>query len=294
MEQTVSKFVPHLFIGIGANYNFFTLRETYLHTSYIPGPGDFGNAVVNGVYQGSNETEVRSFHHFNLSTDADEAFAKATEHAAEMGLELISKREDLAIQMSEIRRANAEELAARARAQAEREAQWALERAQRDEAERADIERGIISFGRKFQGAPKRIEEVDSGYLAWIVKMEHEFEEGSKMRALAVAIRTRFSHLLPRTPERDLFVGEEGKREVFSVEVLRVHTFHRPAFGAPWRDEAVHIVTFITPEGACLVSKGSFRAVKGETMKIKATVKQHDRYEGQAQTVIQRIAVVAE
>ena len=56
---------------------FYTLRETYLHRTYVPGDGPGGNAVVNGVYQGTVLEEVRSFHHFNLSTDADEAFAKA-------------------------------------------------------------------------------------------------------------------------------------------------------------------------------------------------------------------------
>jgi hypothetical protein len=57
-------FVPRLFIGIGLTNAYFTLRETYLHTSYVPGEGQWGN-FVNGVYQGQVITEVRSHHHFN-------------------------------------------------------------------------------------------------------------------------------------------------------------------------------------------------------------------------------------
>ena len=45
--------------------------------------------------------------------------------------------------------------------------------------------------------------------------------------------------------------------------------------------------------GACLVSKsGAFYAEEGEELKIKATVKEHAEYLGQAQTVVQRIAVL--
>ena len=53
------EFTPTLFVGIGGHYNFFTLRETYLHTTYIRGEGDMGGCVLNGVYQGTIQTEVQ-------------------------------------------------------------------------------------------------------------------------------------------------------------------------------------------------------------------------------------------
>jgi hypothetical protein len=44
-------------------------------------------------------------------------------------------------------------------------------------------------------------------------------------------------------------------------------------------------------DGNTLVSKSpTFHAKKGETLKFKATVKAHDEYQGERQTVIQRVA----
>jgi len=73
-------FKPSLFIDIGADNHFYTLRETYLHTTYVR-PGEMGNAIVNGVYQGTIAEEVRSFHHFNLSQNPEDAIAKAKSFA---------------------------------------------------------------------------------------------------------------------------------------------------------------------------------------------------------------------
>mgnify|MGYP000866649476 CR=1 FL=1 len=283
-------FQPELFISVGEHHNFYTLRETYLHTIYIRGEGDMGGAVVNGVYQGTVQTEVRSFHHFNLSTDADEAFAKATECALEMTLPLATHSADeVRQQMEAIRRATAEELKAREEARAAQEQAWAEERAARREKAEEDLGEGRISMGRH-EG--KRIEDLSPGYLAWMVSKEEEFEPGSFNRLMARTIREKFAHLLPRKPLPDLHVGSEGKRQVFSVEVLRVHSFLRPKYNASWLTETVWIVTMITPEGACLVSKGtSFCAQEGEKLTIKATVKEHSWYNDQAQTVVQRIVV---
>lgn len=101
-----STFVPTLFIGVGELGCFFTLRETYLHA--VPGPGPMGNAVVNGVYQGS--FEVRSYHVKNLSQDPDEAFEKAQEASERMGLKLTTSRDSLREEMNAIHRANAIQL----------------------------------------------------------------------------------------------------------------------------------------------------------------------------------------
>lgn len=109
------QFVPHLFIGVGLTGAYFTLRMTNLR--YIPGEGPMGNAIVNGVYQGT--VEVGSEHLFNLSQDADEAFEKA-QAAQEMALRLSSTRESLDQEMREIQRATAEQMAERAARDAER------------------------------------------------------------------------------------------------------------------------------------------------------------------------------
>jgi hypothetical protein len=292
----MKNFKPVLFIDIGELGCFYTLRETYLHTAYIPGDGPMGNAAVNGVYQGSVVQEVRSFHHFNLSTDADEAFAKAVASAAELEVPLEPKSADeIRAKMNEIMRATADQMAAREAARLAREADWTEMRAAREADDLLNIEAGVVSFGAKGRNGPRKLEDMDQGYLAWMVGMELEFEAGSKMRRLAEVIRTKFAHLLPRKPDLVKFAGTPGKRQVFQVEVLRVIKLLQPAYGAPWRNETVFIVTMITDDGACLVSKGtSFYATQGKFLAIKATVKCHDWYGDQAQTVVQRIAVLEE
>lgn len=283
-----STFVPTLFIGVGELGCFFTLRETYLHA--IPGPGPMGNTVVNGVYQGS--FEVRSRHIKNLSQDPDEAFEKAREASELMGMKLTTSRESLRDEMNKIQRANAEELARREREQREREERWAAERAAEEEEKRQTILGGKFAFGPY---AGKEFHEAPRGYISWLIDTLPDFEEGGLMRLTAQEVARRVPHLALPKPKPGLYVGEPKKRMTFDVTVVRRYTFARDAWNG-YGVETVHIITMIDrATGACLVSKsGSFRAEEGEELKIKATVKEHSEYRGQAQTVVQRIAVLGD
>ena len=285
-------FRPVLFIDIGAHQHFFTLRETYLHTRYVPGDGPMGNAVVNGVYQGAVEYEVRSFHHQNLSQEPAEAFAKATALAEAMGLELDASEADLGQRLADIRRATAKELERRNQEQAEREARWAEERAAREEARRQMIREGLFPFG-VHEG--KKFSEMDCGYINWIARKAQDFEPGSLMRAVADELLVNHRALLLPEPTRGAFWKSEGVRAVTNVTVTRVNSFTRAKFNAPWLSEVVYIVTMVADSGECLVSKGtSFVPEVGERFTIKCTVKEHGWYGDQAQTVVQRIVIVSE
>ena len=55
-----------------------------------------------------------------------------------------------------------------------------------------------------------------------------------------------------------------------------------------------HIVIMRDDSGACVVSKGAFYAEVGEKLTIKATVKEHDEYKGQAQTRVMRVKILEE
>lgn len=284
-------FEPRLFIAIGKDHHFFTLRETYLHKRYVPGDGPMGNAVVNGVYQGSVEYEVRSFHHFNLATSPDEAYAKAVEAAEALGLPLDAKREELASELEAIKRASAEELAARAAAYEAMRAEWAAER----EAEHAkDLEllsEGVLRFTKHAsRERPKPLSEVPKDFLGWVASCE-DFEPDSKMAALRSVLLDKFSALLPPKPVNE-FVGAIGKRRDWDVEVLRVSSFQRPAFGSySGALERVWIVSMIDLKSrCCLVSKSpSFCAEVGEKLRIRGTVKDHQDYKGLCQTVLSRV-----
>lgn len=84
--------------------------------------------------------------------------------------------------------------------------------------------------------------------------------------------------------------GTVGKRQTFTATVVRVSSFERPRY-ASYGYETVWIISMTDTEGNTLVSKSaSFHAPKGETLTFKATVKDHDEYQGERQTVVQRIA----
>lgn len=288
--QNPSTFVPTLFIGVGELGCFFTLRETYLHAAL--GPGPMGNAVVNGVYQGS--FEVRSSHVKNLSQDPDEAFEKAQEASERLGLKLTTSRDSLREEMNAIHRANAAELERRERERKEREDRWAAERAAERAAEEEEKRQTIL--GGKFAFGPyagKEFHEAPRGYIRWLIDTLPDFEEGGLMRLTAQEVARRVPHLALPKPKPDLYVGEPKKRMTFDVTVVRRYTFARDAWNG-YGIETVHIITMIDrATGACLVSKsGAFYAEEGEELKIKATVKEHAEYRGQAQTVVQRVAVL--
>lgn len=268
-------FTPYLFIGVGETGAFFTLRETYLHEFHL---------------EGSRHTEIRSMHHFNLSQDADEAFRKAEEFAEAHAMQLRTSREDLADKMREIQRATAEQREERERMQRRREEEWEEERAAALQAKLDMIAEGKFPIG-PYQG--RQFDEAERGYLDWMMRKLPEFEEGSLMRAIAEAVATSCAHL--RLPDADpsKLVGEPKKRMQFNVTVIRSVHFDRESWNG-WGYERVYVTTMVAQDGACLVCfSSSFSPEVGDELCIKATVKEHSEYQGQAQTIVQRVAVKA-
>jgi uncharacterized protein (DUF3820 family) len=285
-------YTPHLFISVGETGAFFTLRETYMHTSYVRGGGDLGCSVHNGVFQGSVINEVRSMHHFNLSQDLEEALAKAQVFADKAGMKLTSDTETLTREMREITRSTSEQMEARARVVQERQEAYEAEQAARTAALHATIAEGKFPVGphagEAFMNAPR-------DYLTWLARTD--FEAGTLMRAISDAVIAVVpeSRLLP-VPHATLTIGKEKQRLTLDVVVVRCAHFDRPAFGSYSSVERVYITTMVDKAtGACLVVKSpSFGGEAGEELSIKGTVKVHDNYKGQAQTVLQRIAVLGE
>lgn len=289
---------PTLYIDIGATNAFFTLRETYLHAHYSRGEGDMGGAVVNGVYQGSVSYEERSFHHQNLSQDAQDAFDKALDLSERLGVPLDPsvKVENLADRLRDIHRADAAERARRAAEAAEREARWAAERAEEERAKLRMIADGKFPVGQH-KGKPFRAAPV--AYLTWLAEKAETFDS-PLMQALGLAVLIAAGKgeltLLPKaTP--GAFYGTLDQRSCFEVTVVRSSTFTREKYNAPWLTERVHYVYMIEKQtGAALLSRScAFSAKEGERLRIKATVKEH-RLEINnncaAQTLIQRVQLL--
>ena len=263
-------YTPKLFIGIGATNAFYTLRETYLYERVV------GQRI---------EREIRSFHHFNLSQDVDEAIEKAAEASLRMGVEFNQTRDSLVSEMREIKRATADQLAAREAAYKEQTEFYEALRAQHKAEQEQGLRAGEITFGRFNR---YKVADLPRDYITWVVKKLAEFEEGSLMRLLAEILRDNHADKMLPEPDADKVVGEPGQRVELDVEVLRIYPCQSD-FGT------LYIITMVTAERACVVSKStSFHTEVGKRLKIKATVKKHDNYKGQAQTQVQRIKVLTE
>lgn len=275
----MSKFIPTLYIGIGAQSNYYTLRETYLYEQWVGGQG------------GYMAKEIRSYHHKNLSQNLNEAIAKATEYSEFYGVELRVNKQDLEQEMNEIRRATAEQLARRK----EEEANWKAEREafyEQQKQERLTLQHQQISEG-KFPFGPyanKPFTDAPVSYVNWFMKSE--FEEGTIIHKVKLALLEKHINLLLPEPDKDKLVGEPGKRLAFVATVVKQAHFDRIGFNG-WTIERVFVTTMVTNNSECLVVfSTAFYPEVGDTIKFKATVKEHSEYNGQAQTIIQRVTVV--
>lgn len=249
-----SNFVAKLLISVGATGAFFTLRETCL----------YGN-------------KVSSFHHFNLSQDADAAYEKALSYAHNNGIELITDRETMVAEMREIQRATAEQLAERKarieRADAEHDAY--IKKAHDEKIEL--IEQGLYPFGQYYN---KPFANAAVSYLQWLINSDFT-DSNDVIQLLQQRVTEQCKHLLP---DVDATVGTVGKRETFNVKITRVIRFEG-FYGV------TYITLMVTDNNAVMMSKGAFCPDVDDTLTIKATVKEHSRYNGQMQTIVQRVAI---
>jgi hypothetical protein len=286
-RETVQGFKPTMFIGVGATTAFFTLRETYLHETFIRGPGPMGGCVVNGVYQGTVNREIRSFHHQNLSQDPVEAYEKALMLARQHGLELTSTLESCKAEMRQITRANAEEMQARreyAAAQANHRVdvfadRWMMENLVR--TPRCTFARGKHA-GKTFA----EVNKFDRGYLEFMAK-DDDYDMTPEAELRKIALQTFLENHESELNLRDDHFGEIGQR----IEIDLTVTFVRPVdsmYGTSLlikgHDADGHRFT-------TFYAGNKFDPKIGETYTVKATVKDHDEYKGENQTMLTRIAV---
>ena len=87
--------------------------------------------------------------------------------------------------------------------------------------------------------------------------------------------------------------GKVGERVDVTATVERVASYVRPSFRG-FGTDTVWIVSMRTAEGNAVVVKSpSFSdRIKGEVVKMRATVKEHSEYKGEKQTVMMRAAVL--
>lgn len=288
-RETVSGFTPHLFIGIGRTCAFYTLRETYLHEVFIRGEGPMGGAVVNGVYQGTVHREVRSFHHFNLSQDIDEAFEKAEIAARQMGLELRATRDGMREEMREIKRRDADQMHA-ARVAAAMEANYRVDvfadRWTMDDL--TQVHRNTFRFGKHAGKTFAEVNEFDRDYLEFMAKDDGRFlSPADELRRLALETFLEI-HPAGGIPEIDDYFGEIGTRYEMTLTVkniIPIQSDYGTSLLLKMVDEAGHRFT-------SFYSGNALDPKAGDTLRVKATVKNHEEYRGTSSTIINRIAEV--
>ena len=251
-----AQFVSKLFIGVGATGAMYTLRQTCL---------GYGSKVT-------------SVHHFNLGQDADQSYEKALAYAFNNGIELVTSRDQMIAEMREIHRMTAEQIAERQARFDHEEKEHAAQLQKIFDEKVAMIENGLYPFGQFYN---KPFASANIGYLQWLINSDFP-EDDYIIRLLQSKVTEQCKHMLP---DPDLTIGTVGKRDTFNVKVTRVLRF-----------EGVYGITYLTlmvaDNNAVMMSKGAFSPDVDDVLTIKATVKEHSRYNGQMQTIVQRVAIV--
>lgn len=105
-----------------------------------------------------------------------------------------------------------------------------------------------------------------------------------------------FSHKRARNcvPNTSQHIGAIGDRIEVAATVRHLTSFTRPCFGSDWRRERVYVVTMRDDAGNAIVSKStSFLPPAGTRVVIRCTIKQHQDWKGERQTVVFRVREIA-
>ena len=288
-KETVRGFTPSLYIGIGETCAYYTLRETYLHENYIPSGGDMGGCVHNGVYQGEVVREVRSHHLFNLAQDMEEAFEKATAYARDTGLDLTTKREALSTMMRDIVRRGEEEMRAERIEQSERANAYVDQYADRWVMENlTTTHRNTFGYGKYAGKTFAEINAFDRDYLNYMVHAPVGYDDKPEKELRRLCLETFLEKTSAGLIETDDHFGTIGDRVTIDVTVKSVKVLHTD-YGTTL------LIKLVGSEGhrfTTFYSGNKFNPKAGEKFTVKATIKDHDDYDGINQTVVNRIAPV--
>lgn len=267
---------PLLFMSVGELNCYHTL---WVRTENREMIGDYDTIVAREQYL------------YNLSTDWDTAVAKAQKVSTTTGMRLLASDN---IELDQIRAARTAEQ--RAIRSVELEAAENEKMSKRFEDWLTFIEAGQMPWG-KFRGYTfDHVLWNDRGYAEYIATREQGAEEGVHWTLVSMSsiIKQRLHDMimatggyLPKITAGHLAPELLGTRIPFTATIIRENGYDG---GFGW----VFIFTLVTPEGNCLLYKGS--AVLGEgnvgdVITGKATVKCFDDYNGIPQTVIQRVKV---
>jgi len=268
-------FSPVLFVGIGATFGFYTLRETYLHERWVGGAG------------GYMDKTVRSFHHRNLANTADLAWTKANEAGKAMGIPMITEREGMEEEMRKLTRASADEMK-------ERAYKAAVEANERSEDNDFYMMLNLTKYpvsefaGGKYAGKTfAEVNKFDRGYLEWMASREEFRFPSDELSNLA--LKTFLENYEAVLVANDEHFGELKTRYEFEATIVSTMLIDSDYGGST-------LVKMIDENGyrlATFYSGYKWEPKAGEEIRFKATVKKHGDYKGVNETMVNRVAVLS-
>lgn len=276
-----------IYISTGLNDNYYTLREVCQEKRWTRGEG---GVPVPYLCQGDRHLK-------NLSTNLGAAKAKAEAYAAANNIKLkvldenISDTRPIDYDTPESKRKAQEDLA------------WAIIVAEAHEENfnrvrnlkwLEQIEAGKWPFG-KYKGLP--IDGTDEGYVRyWLENYPAHFDNFASIKAtLQSILLAKFPSAATVLPEANgYFLGEAKQRLEIAGTVVAKFQFEG-YYGS------VNIIKIVASTGELVVYKGTSNladdsgcvAKVGESIRIKATIKNYEDYKGEFQTIVTRPVRIA-
>jgi flavodoxin len=86
------------------------------------------------------------------------------------------------------------------------------------------------------------------------------------------------------------WIGKVGERLELELTVVRVASYETVPYGSYSRNTVTrYVITMRDAQGNVVVWFADYGRTQGEQLKLRGTVKEHSQYEGEAQTIIQRV-----
>lgn len=142
-------------------------------------------------------------------------------------------------------------------------------------AAQADDRREYRALVKWEQDAPLRAQaELEAAARAEVERVQREWREADEAARKAVS----------------QWVGEVGERLDLDLTVARVASYEARPFNS-WGNNTVtrYVVTLRDATGNVFIWFADYGRTQGEQLKVRATVKKHDEYQGEKQTTIQRV-----
>ena len=249
---------------------------------------------------GASYSIPRDYYCCNLSIDHNKAYAKAKEYVAMKSENCFLVEQKDVPTLEDIYRRNKEELEA-ARLLAEETAKYAQEqheeRLYQARLNKIDlIKAGCWCFGiykDKSFGNELGKGWADLNYIKFMMSIKTDDIDDHNHKAvmdfLQFSLKQKFDYLNHLPVPNGEYFGSEKQRLDLQFTLIAEITYMRDSYNG-YNREIVYIQKFVKDTGELLVYHGTapINCKLAETLKVKATIKKHNEYKNEKQTIISR------